>query len=1270
MKKKIYAVKVGRKPGIYMKYLDAYTQIQQYSGAKIRSFSYLDELDQNDENLENSLAYAIKQANEYLAEDSSEEPAEEKNPKNFMDVDDFDCDLPFDVPENVKPVKEAQTATTSVPGQKNEKDEKLEKLRQREKEYAEVNKILNFNHNTRGNSPWLELLLAWVGGEKPFISGEIYVGRYSAHSLYTGLVYLILAPDRTIDYYGSFKMINIRDIDMLKSHFYKSEEYLTLKERLTHLEAIDLLDLKLRNEASASRENSANKQRVPEEYAAMKAYIKQGNHSLVSLYEELTTNLVYAEGLVQLTGLYPNKDIKVKKEVVEALQNTEVEPSMQDLVMQASAIGISLKEMVIGQNEAIDKLENAYFNNEKNVRMGNKKRGPRGVFLFAGPPGVGKTYTAENLAGILGLPYKRFDMSSYQHSESVEEVMGVRQFWKNSQPGILTEYVRNNPRSIILLDEVEKANRTVIQAFLRILDEGVGYDRHYETNISFEDVIIIMTTNAGKQLYNTGKKENLALIPDSIVVDALLKDINVTTKVPFFPPEIVSRLSSHTIIMFNHLKASAIHKVIRNDSIKQIEKTEKKYGYNLEQGSDYLVSTVQFSAGVNADARNASKMAGKIIDRELYSLLALAEEKHGLDNGGSVKEIQWEMDFTNADEVIKQFYEGEKNAVIAIFGKVKEFQNTELQKNEIQIKSTTDIDEFETILQKENVLFTIVDYAQGLEAQNKSLSIVDVNTLGKEAFKKVKELEGELPVYLLTHETGYLYSEREKEELGQSGIEGFVKEESLDKQVEDIYKDVCCQMAVDTLALRHQILTYETRHELDVKCNAGKIVFYNLKLETAVEAEDRTTLLSEGLRPNKKWTDICVTNDVKNELMFFVDYLKNPKEYIKKGVRAPKGVLMYGPPGTGKTSLAKVVATESGINFLAISADELMQGGADFVHHQFRVARKYAPAVFFIDEIDAIGVSRGIRGVNSALNALLTEMDGFKKVDDKPVLVMAATNLGSAIDPALARRFDRTFCVDLPDKEARRWILERLLKLHSNMFTISEKELDSIVNRSQGMSPAALENVLEAALREGIRSNKNVDDVILDEVFEKYNFGEAREVDSMDEVKHTAYHEAGHALIYMYYGRKPDYMSVVARGDYGGYVATNETIYHPTKEEFLQKICAMLGGRAAEQEFGYGLTPSASADLKNATWLATQMVCSYGMYEDEVGLAVVAEENIHNYPHIEKMINEILSQQLKQAREIIREKRDVMERLVDAVMNSEQKYLTQKELMEVYEGKA
>lgn len=1284
MEKRIYAVKVGRKPGIYINWLDAYDQIQQYPKAVMRSFTYKEELDKDDENLEGSFAYAMKQANLYMKEEVKDEAASSNSsnskpadPKKFMDIDDSD-DLPFgesdeyvedteddfsgdmDVVPDIKKETIAPKAVATDPKAKGNVN-----IVNKE-DYAEIFRRLKFKHNTRGNSPWLELLLAWAGGANSFLSGQIYMGRYSVTSLYLGLLYLILEPDTAFERYGGSAMMSIHEIDILKNSFLKSQEYLTLKERLAHLEAIDLQEVLARNTELADAERKSILSMMPTGYKAMKAFIKKGNQTLISLYDELLSDHEYVRKLLKVSGPYANKDIKEIKEP----EYKETEITMQELVMQATAIGISLKEVVIGQNEAIDKLENAYFYAEKNVRTGNKKKGPRGVYLFAGPPGVGKTYTAEHLARILDIPYKRFDMASYSHRESSEELMGISDFWKSAKSGVLTEYVRNNPRCIILLDEIEKANRTVIQGLLRILDDGVGFDRYYDRDISFENAIIILTTNAGKQLYNSGEDENLTRLPDSVVVDALRKDMDVETKVPFFPPEIVSRISSHTIIMFNHLKAVDLRKVIKSGTDKQIEKTKKKYGYNLMQGSDNLVSTVQFSAGINTDARNASKIAGKIIDAELYNLLVLAEEKHGLNGNGGVKQIQWEMDFTNATEEIRQFYGGEKNCVVAVFGEISAIWNDLFVKNNVRVMATTDLYEFENILQRENVLFAIVDYEFGLNETNNSLNIVDAVTTGKEAFKKIQEHGEKLTVYLLTHRDGYDYSAREKEELRQSGIEDFVEAKGLHLQIEGFYHNVCCQKATETMQLRHQILTYETRNELDLARNTGKIVFYNLKLEVAVEAEDKGMLLSDDLRPNKRWSDICVSRDVKEELQFFVEYLQNPKEYMRKGVRAPKGALMYGPPGTGKTSLAKVVATESDINFLSVSADQLVQGGAGFVHYQFRVARKYAPAVLFIDEIDAIGASRGKNGVNTALNALLTEMDGFKKVDDKPVFIMAATNLGSAIDPALIRRFDRSFCVDLPDKEARKWILERLIKLHANMFVISEKELESVASRSVGMSPAALENVIETALREGVRSDKKVDDVIFDEAFEKCNYGEAREINSQEEIKNTAYHEAGHALIYMYYGRKPDYMSVVARGDFGGYVTTSDIIYHPTKDMYLQKICAMLGGRAAELEAGYGLTPGASYDLKNATKLATKMVCSYGMYEEEIGLAVISEENIHQYPEAQKLVNQILSQQMKKAREIIKEKRDALERLVYAVMHSEQKYLTQKELLNLYEGKA
>ena len=168
---------------------------------------------------------------------------------------------------------------------------------------------------------------------------------------------------------------------------------------------------------------------------------------------------------------------------------------------------------------------------------------------------------------------------------------------------------------------------------------------------------------------------------------------------------------------------------------------------------------------------------------------------------------------------------------------------------------------------------------------------------------------------------------------------------------------------------------------------------------------------------------------------------------------------------------------------------------------------------------------------------------------------------------------------------------------------------------------------------------------------------------------HTAYDEAGHALIHLHYGNVPDYMSVVARENFNGYVKPEKVGEHPSKEKLLQIICMSLGGRAAEQEAGYGLTPGASGDLQQATDLAKQMVCLYGMYEQEVGLAVISEEELLHFEKARLVIKRILSEQLQQARQIIRNEREMLDTLVQKVLSSKKKYLTKKELEEIYHAK-
>ena len=330
----------------------------------------------------------------------------------------------------------------------------------------------------------------------------------------------------------------------------------------------------------------------------------------------------------------------------------------------------------------------------------------------------------------------------------------------------------------------------------------------------------------------------------------------------------------------------------------------------------------------------------------------------------------------------------------------------------------------------------------------------------------------------------------------------------------------------------------------------------------------------------------------------------------------------------------------------------------------FATARKYAPTIIFIDEIDAIAQERrgGERSSDSILTAFLAEMDGFKTDAKKPIFVLAATNFevepgtSKSLDPALLRRFDRHIYIDLPDKKSRIEYINMRIK-SKPIFDISDEEIENIAVRSTGMSIAQLSSVFEYSMRITVRANKDkVDDGILEEAFESYNYGEEKKWD-ISELKKTAYHEAGHAFLCWESGEIPSYLTIVARGNHGGYMlhGDNENRGSYTKSMLLNRIRTALGGRAAELVFfgeDDGLTTGASSDLKTATAIAKNMICSYGM-DENIGLAVVQENEIENSfmsQKVREAVNKVLSDELSKAKKILSDNRVALDKIVEVLL--------------------
>jgi cell division protease FtsH len=373
-------------------------------------------------------------------------------------------------------------------------------------------------------------------------------------------------------------------------------------------------------------------------------------------------------------------------------------------------------------------------------------------------------------------------------------------------------------------------------------------------------------------------------------------------------------------------------------------------------------------------------------------------------------------------------------------------------------------------------------------------------------------------------------------------------------------------------------------------------------------AKSRARLNSTD-KESTTFKDVAGCDEAKEEVKEIVDFLKDPKRFTKIGANIPKGVLMVGPPGTGKTLLARAVAGEAGVPFLSISGSDFVEMfvgvGAARVRDTFEQARKLAPCIIFIDEIDAVGRQRGagVGGGNDereqTLNSLLVEMDGFD--GQAGVIVIGATNRSDVLDAALLRpgRFDRQVFVDLPDLRGR----EAVLTVHAKRFQLAPSvDLQRVARITTGMSGADLANLLnEGALHAGRRNREKVEMSDIEEARDKIAYGrERKKVMDESDLKNTAYHEAGHAVVQALIddGALPLHkVTIIPRGR-----ALGMAMLMPTKEilgysrkRLLDYICMAMAGRIGEKVISGEISNGASSDIKQATRFARQMVCDWGM---------------------------------------------------------------------------
>ncbi|MCR4839681.1 MAG: AAA family ATPase, partial [Eubacterium sp.] len=952
-------------------------------------------------------------------------------------------------------------------------------------------------------------------------------------------------------------------------------------------------------------------------------------------------------------------------------QTQETEEASTDLSMlikRVKRLTECLKLQIKGQNEAIRLFAEGYFQSE--VFKEEDRKGPSATFLFAGPPGVGKTFLAETAAANLNMAHLRLDMSEFASHDSVKRLVGTEKHFAGSAPGVLTSFVKENPRSIILLDEIEKAEEDVIYQFLQVMDGGVLTDAMTKEQIDFKNTILIFTTNVGKSLYESRDRINLSGIPRAVVIKALEEEKNEYGK-NRFPAAICSRFAAGNVIMFNHLETHILQEITSGKFTEAADHIRSLYDINTKYDSR-LAAMFLYTQSVNLDARNISAQSTILVKNELYEFGRNLEDVHRTVT--DLKKLVFTIELPEDNPEIQQLFHNEEQSSILLFGDKNTYEGVPFSEK-CNVKITDSIQEMLETIGDKDISFVVIDLNFGLEVQHQYLSMDDWDSVGIQAFNELREKLPQIPVYILQNSNLRTEDANTFTSRGARGFLDICDKTAFANSIAEICNQSYMQKKVYELSDRGRILSYNTAQRILDDGQTAEIKFYDFKTRLATSGEENQMMIGDNNRPKERFEDVIGAESAKKEMEYFVKFLKNPKKYMANGSKPPKGILLYGPPGTGKTMLARAMAGESDVPFFAASATGFMDryfGESERkIRQLFATARKFAPSIVFIDEIDAIGKERTgsehTHITEEMLNALLIEMDGFNKNPAKPVFVVAATNFdldGSvsgkerSLDPALLRRFDNRVYVDLPKENERlKYMQIQLQKIKEHAVT--DNALQSIATRTTGESLSILKDVLDLALRNATREEKVLDDTILLKALDEYLYGEERE-NKEDYYKSVSIHESGHAYIYTLGGWKPSFVTIISRGNFGGYMQHENSEDTPsyTKEQLLWRIRTALAGRAAEMEFfgeTEGTNTGISSDIQNATNIAMNMVCRYAMAEDH--LISLPPEQILKTARGEKLLDtveQILQEQMIETRKLVHEGRDKIQALAEFLQRQNQ----------------
>ena len=924
-----------------------------------------------------------------------------------------------------------------------------------------------------------------------------------------------------------------------------------------------------------------------------------------------------------------------------------------DYVKMVNGLRAELEKTVKGQQHAINEVISGLLNAKV---YDQKETYPYACFTFLGPQGTGKTLMASTIANYLEknakMPALFLEKSKYTKEDSfVAAILG---------------FVYEHPKCVIVIDDAEEMLGTGSFIMGEILNTGKF------SGVSFSDAIFIFTSKIGKGVYSASVTGNLSAVSKESMQDAMYFDIvedAVEGRMEYY---LVRGLTRGTVVMLNYLDMSTLKGIIKNELKLAFDLFSTKTGISVSYDEDKLANAILY---MHKGAYNAQDIkdfiANEFLTNELTDMFAQVSPKTGAPLLCTLKSLSYEISFKNSQARVKELFAKRTVKVLIACDKSNKTFFEKIKAKYVDVIVACTPNEVKKALANGVDVILLDVFANPKKMDVVPSSLEDYNTQGVDMYDYIMGYFSEIPLYMISNEEKQISRERYEVFLAQSTKDVIyfnADAKAFASVLVDIEQAIELRYDVSSLIKNEVVLSYNAKQIVSEDGKDVKVVLGDLSLEYHKRSFDSKYLTA--LSSVTKFDDVIGHNVAKTILKHYCGFLTKRGAFKDASTPAPKGFLFYGAPGVGKAMLAKAIAGETNATLITHSAYDLLsrtytsvEAFGNRVQNLFKQAKQSSPCVVLVEDFEAILIY-----AQGMLGTFFEELGSLNQDKKHPVLFIAATSAPrSAFPRQFVDVFERAIGLSRPTKAEREIYVNRFLE-RKGVTTLSKDAIDTFVTRTYGGTYAYIKTILEFAIRSA--RGQALTDKMLAEAFDLYRTGEENEHSDDDDALRVSYHEIGHYLIGYLNGDHPPFVTIVSRGNYGGYTATDAHEGEGnqyTRQKLLNEICCCFGGRAAEYVvYGEdGINMGLASDIVMATSCARWMVCDLGM-----GKFLYAVDGIGNDNIPKEMLDEIdkiLHEQYERAVKLLTENRDKLDILAKALM--EKKSLTGTECEKLIESK-